>query len=66
MSKIRWVARVESVHAVKLSYKQIIESLDAFENLPLFDTSTKEFLPQEINSLWRFHRFFIFHERSNE
>ena len=41
LSKTRWVARAESDQAVKLNYKQIIESLDAFENSPLFETPTK-------------------------
>ena len=36
LSETRWVARAESVHAVKLRYKQIIESLNAFEKSPLF------------------------------
>lgn len=36
LSKTRWVGRTESVHAVKLGYKQM-----AFENSPLFDASTK-------------------------
>ena len=41
LSKTRGVARTESFHAVKLGYKQIIESLDAFENSPLFDVPTE-------------------------
>ena len=33
LSKIGWVARAESAHAVKLIYKKNIELLDAFEIL---------------------------------